>query len=84
MSSHYTLLFNRRKSKLSPEQKSFYEGKVKQVQLILDLSAETEETAVEPDKGKKIETGADGSDEEMKSLRDASVSKAADMAAGLV
>ncbi|KAJ8450830.1 hypothetical protein Cgig2_032455 [Carnegiea gigantea] len=82
LSSHYTLLFNRRKAKLLPEQKSFYEGKVKQVQQILDLSAETEDTAAEPDKGKKIETLADGSDEEMKNLCDSTVSKAADMAAG--
>lgn len=82
LSSHYTLLFNRRKAKLPTEQKSFYEGKVKQVQQILDLSVETEDAAAEPDKGKKIETLADGSDEEMKNLRDSSVSKAADMAAG--
>lgn len=82
LSSHYTLLFNRRKAKLSPEQKSFYEGKVKQVQQIFDLNTETDETVAEPDKGKKIETGADATDVEIKSLLDASVSKAADMATG--
>ena len=37
---------------------------------------------VESDKGKKKETGADASSDEIKDLHDSSVSKAADMAAG--
>lgn len=82
LSSHYALLFNRRKAKLSPEEKSLYEGKVKQVQQILQLNTETEKTIVQSDKGKKIEIGAEGSDAELKSLHDSSLSKAADMAAG--
>ena len=59
-----------------------YEGKVKQVQLILDLNSKTESTAVQPDKGKKVEIGAEGSDSELKNLHESSLSKAADMAAG--
>ncbi|KAF5191459.1 Bat2 domain protein [Thalictrum thalictroides] len=80
LSNHYALLFNRRKAKLSSEQKSFYDAKLKQVQQIFSLSSETDET--DSDKGKKIETVEDGSGDEMKILRDSSVSKAADMAAG--
>lgn len=82
LSSHYALLFNRRKAKLSSEDKSNYEGKVKQVQQILNLSTETETPIVQSDKGKKIEVGTEGSDIELKGLHDSSLSKAADMAAG--
>ena len=82
MSSHYSLLFNRKKAKLSPEQKSEYDGQLKLVQQIFNLSAEMDENAAESNKGKKIETGTEGSSDEMKNLHDSSVSKAADMAAG--
>ncbi|XP_021855081.2 uncharacterized protein [Spinacia oleracea] len=82
LSSHYALLFNRRKVKLSSEEKSLYEGKVKQVQQILDLKTETDITTVHSDKGKKIETRAGGSDSELKNLHDSSLSKAADLAVG--
>ncbi|XP_038996310.1 uncharacterized protein LOC120120850 [Hibiscus syriacus] len=81
LSSHYALLFNRRKTKLSPEQKSVYEGKLKQIQKIFSLDAEMDGTGPESAKGKKIETGTEGSHDEMKILHDSSVSKAADMAA---
>ena len=80
MSNHYTLLFNRRKTKLSSEQKSLYDGKLKQVQQI--LSSEIDGSAIESEKGKKIETGAEGGADEIKNLHDSSVSKAAEMAAG--
>ncbi|WCJ33792.1 hypothetical protein M5689_015129 [Euphorbia peplus] len=82
LSSHYALLFNRRKAKLSPEQKSVYEGKLKLVQQIFDLSVEMNENGVELNKGKEKETGTEGNSDEIKTLHDASVSKAADMAAG--
>ncbi|GFY89975.1 hypothetical protein Acr_07g0001720 [Actinidia rufa] len=82
LSNHYTLLFNRRKVKLSPEQKSFYERKLKQVQQIFSLSFEIEGNAEELEKGKKIESGAEDSADEMKNLHDSSVRKAAEMAAG--
>ncbi|KAL6270284.1 hypothetical protein ACE6H2_027195 [Prunus campanulata] len=82
LSSHYALLFNRRKGKLSSEQKSTYDGKLKQVQQIFSLDIELDGSGAESDKGKKKETGDDGNSNEMKSLHDSSVSKAADMAAG--
>lgn len=82
MSSHYALLFNRRKAKLSSEQKSAYDGKLKLVQQIFNFSIEMDGNGAESDKGKKIETGTEGSTDEMKILHDSSVSKAADMAAG--
>ncbi|KAE8008427.1 hypothetical protein FH972_004941 [Carpinus fangiana] len=82
LSNHYALLFNRRKGKLSLEQKSAFDGKLKEVQQIFSLSAEMDGTGVETDKGKKIETVAEGSGDEMKNLHNTSVSKAADMAAG--
>lgn len=81
LASHYALLFNRRKAKLSPEQKSLYEGKLKLVQQIFDLSFENEND-VESNKGKKKETGNEGDSDEIKTLHDSSVSKAADMAVG--
>ncbi|XP_021287285.1 uncharacterized protein LOC110418786 [Herrania umbratica] len=82
LSSHYALLFNRRKAKLPSELKSVYEGKLKQIQQIFSLDAEMEGNGPELAKGKKIETGTEGSQDEMKNLHDSSVSKAADMAAG--
>ncbi|KAF8410587.1 hypothetical protein HHK36_003119 [Tetracentron sinense] len=82
LSNHYTLLFNRRKTKLSSEQKSVFDGKLRQVQQIFNLSTEIDGSGIESDKGKKIETIEEGSGDEMKILCDSSVSKAADMAAG--
>ncbi|XWS67980.1 hypothetical protein CRYUN_Cryun04dG0051000 [Craigia yunnanensis] len=82
LSSHYALLFNRRKTKLPSEQKSLYEGKLKQIQQFFSLDAEMDGNGPESAKGKKIETGTEGSHDEMKILHDSSVSKAADMAAG--
>ncbi|KAK6946167.1 hypothetical protein RJ641_013711 [Dillenia turbinata] len=82
LSNHYALLFNRRKAKLSSEQKSVYGRNLKQVQQILSLSNEIDGSSLESDKGKKIETLTEGSGNEMKNLHDSSVSKAADMAAG--
>ncbi|XVF01188.1 hypothetical protein REPUB_Repub04eG0067000 [Reevesia pubescens] len=82
LSSHYALLFNRRKAKLPSEQKSLYEGKLKQIQQIFSLDAEMDVNGPESAKGKKIETGTEGSHDEMKSLHDSSISKAANMAAG--
>ncbi|KAF9675947.1 hypothetical protein SADUNF_Sadunf09G0087000 [Salix dunnii] len=82
LSNHYALLFNRRKAKLSSEEKSVYDGKLKLVQQIFSLSTEMDGNAAEFDKGKKIESATEGSSDEMKSLHDSSVSKAADMAAG--
>ncbi|KAM7479225.1 hypothetical protein LguiA_027438 [Lonicera macranthoides] len=82
LSNHYALLFNRRKGKLSSEEKSVYDGKLKQVQQIFSLSTEFDGSGVELEKGKKVESVADSTFDEMKSLHDSSVTKAAEMAAG--
>ncbi|KAK9164348.1 hypothetical protein Syun_005250 [Stephania yunnanensis] len=82
LSNHYALLFNRRKAKLSSDQKSFYDGKLKQVQQVFSLNAEVDGSDANSDKGKKIETLDEGSGDEIKVLCDSSVSKAAEMATG--
>ncbi|KAG1341775.1 hypothetical protein COCNU_05G000040 [Cocos nucifera] len=82
LSNHHALLFNRRKTKLSSEQKSFYDGKLRQIQQSFSLETEFEENGVDSDKGKNIEMVNIDTDVEMKKLLDSSVSKAADMATG--
>lgn len=82
MSNHYALLFNRRKGKLSSEQKSVFDAKLKEVQQIFSIHTEKDGSGMELDKGKKKETRVDGNSNEIKNLHDSSVSKAADMAAG--
>ncbi|XP_072972024.1 uncharacterized protein [Typha angustifolia] len=82
LSSHFALLFNRRKAKLVSEQKSFYDAKLREIQRIFNLGNEVEENGEELDKGKNIETIRNDGDIEIKNLRDSSVSKAANMAAG--
>jgi len=81
LASHYALLFNRRKAKLSAEQKSVFDGKLKEVQQIFDLSNEIDAGA-DSNKGKTIKKGNAGSGDEIKNLHDSSVGKAAEMAAG--
>ncbi|CAE5983737.1 unnamed protein product [Arabidopsis arenosa] len=82
LASHYTLLFNRRKGKLSPDQKSLYDGKLKQIQQLFSFADEMSGSKAESDKGKKIDIKTEGNDDDMKNLHNSSVSKAADMAAG--
>ncbi|PKA59792.1 hypothetical protein AXF42_Ash011917 [Apostasia shenzhenica] len=82
LSSHYALLYNRKKAKLVSEQKSLYDGKLKQIQQIFCLGSDAEENVADLAKGKNIQTANDANTIEMKKLRDSSVSKAADMAAG--
>nr|CAB3493304.1 unnamed protein product [Digitaria exilis] len=82
LSSHYALLFNRKKGKLNAEQKTYYDGKLKEIQQILSLSTNSEEDGSDSDKGKKIESADTDTDAEMKKLCETSVSKAAKMAAG--
>ncbi|CAM8914087.1 unnamed protein product [Rhodiola kirilowii] len=81
LSSHHTLLFNRRKAKLSSQQKSVYDGKLQEVQHIFSSAFEND-GGPGIDKGKKVESGSDGCSNEMKNLHDSSICKAADMAAG--
>ncbi|KAM3291639.1 putative protein isoform X1 [Capsicum chacoense] len=82
LSSHYALLFNRRKAKLPTGQRSSYDGKLKEVQQIFDLSSEVYGSGKESGKGKEIETGIAESTDEVKNLHDSSVNKAAELAAG--
>ncbi|KAG4908830.1 hypothetical protein JHK87_054946 [Glycine soja] len=82
LSSHYALLFNRRKAKLSAEQKSVYDGKLKEVQQIFNLNTEIDRSNADSNKGKTIKKGNEGSSDEMKNLHDSSVGKAAEMAGG--
>lgn len=82
LSSHYALLFNRRKAKLPSDQRSSYDGKLKEVQQIFDLSSEVYGSGKESGKGKEIETGIAESTDEVKNLHDSSVNKAAELAAG--
>ncbi|PAN45130.1 hypothetical protein PAHAL_9G095700 [Panicum hallii] len=82
LSSHYALLFNRKKGKLNAEQKTYYDGKLKEIQQIFSLSTNAEEDGPDSDKGKKIESADTDADAEMKKLCETSVSKAAKMAAG--
>ncbi|WVZ60490.1 hypothetical protein U9M48_010504 [Paspalum notatum var. saurae] len=82
LSSHYALLFNRKKGKLNAEQKTYYEGKLKEIQQIFTLSTNAEEDGPDSDKGKKIESADTDADAEMKKLCESSVSKAAKMASG--
>ncbi|MFS7979741.1 hypothetical protein Hanom_Chr10g00931261 [Helianthus anomalus] len=74
LSNHYALLFNRRKAKLSTEDKAAYDVKLKEVQQMLIL-----ENKVEVEKGKNV---PDSTHDEIKSFHSSSVSKAAEMAAG--
>ncbi|XP_051146955.1 uncharacterized protein LOC127262349 [Andrographis paniculata] len=82
LSNHYALLYNRRKAKLSSEQKSIYDGKLKEVQQIFDLGAELDGTITESEKGKEIKAGNDDGTDELKRMHDASIRKAAELAAG--
>ncbi|KAI4295608.1 hypothetical protein L6164_035634 [Bauhinia variegata] len=82
LSSHYALIFNRKKGKLPAEQKSAYDGKLKEVQQMFNLSTEIDGSGIDSNKGKTVERGNDGSSDEVKNLHNSSVSKAAEMAAG--
>ncbi|XP_016476873.1 uncharacterized protein LOC107798405 [Nicotiana tabacum] len=82
LSNHYVMLFNRKKAKLPSDQRSSYDGKLKEVQQIFDLSSEVDGSDMESDKGKKVDTGTWDSTDEVKNLHDSSVSKAAELAAG--
>ncbi|KAI3448081.1 hypothetical protein Pfo_004746 [Paulownia fortunei] len=82
LSNHYALLYNRRKAKLSSEQKSYYDGKLKEVQQIFTLGAELDGDVTYSEKGKKIEAGNDDNIDELRNLHDSSVRKAAELAAG--
>ncbi|KAK1417475.1 hypothetical protein QVD17_26603 [Tagetes erecta] len=79
LSNHYALLFNRRKAKLSTEEKSAYDVKLKEVQQMLILDSVTDGNKADAEKGKNV---PDSTHDEIKSFHSSSVSKAAEMAAG--
>ncbi|KAJ9537807.1 hypothetical protein OSB04_030540 [Centaurea solstitialis] len=82
LSNHYAMLFNRRKAKLSTEQKSAFDVKLKEVQQVLSLDIGSDGNSAESEKGKNVENVSDSSHDEIKSFHSSSVSKAAEMAAG--
>lgn len=82
LSNHYALLCNRSKAKLSGEDKASFDGMLKQVQHIFTLSNESDGGNLEFNKGKNVESSEMGNGNEIKTLCESSVSKAADMAAG--
>lgn len=82
LSNHYALLYNRKKAKLSSEEKSIYDGKLKEVQSIFDLATKLDGNVTFSEKGKEKEAGNDDSMNELKKLHDSSVRKAAELAAG--
>ncbi|XP_047975094.1 uncharacterized protein LOC125217613 isoform X1 [Salvia hispanica] len=82
LSNHYALLYNRRKAKLSSEENSIYDGKLKEVQSIFDLGSELDGNVKYSEKGKEKEAGNDESMNELKKLHDSSVRKAAELASG--
>ena len=82
ISNHHMLLCNRAKSKLLSEEKSLFEAMLRQLQQIMDLGANGNEKVSEVDKGKQVELGVVGDNSEFKTIRETSVAKAAEMAAG--
>ncbi|KAK6778020.1 hypothetical protein RDI58_024738 [Solanum bulbocastanum] len=82
LSNHYAMLFNRKKAKVPSDQRSSYDGKLKEVQQIFDLRSEVDGSDIESEKGKKVETGIWDSTDEVKNLHDSSVNKATELAAG--
>ncbi|KAJ8533656.1 hypothetical protein K7X08_006980 [Anisodus acutangulus] len=76
------MLFNRKKAKLPSDQRSTYNGKLKEVQQIFDLSSDVDGSDIKSEKGKKVEIGTWDSTDEVKNLHDSSVNKAAELAAG--
>eukprot|EP01018_Ginkgo_biloba_P039607 Gb_08797 [translate_table: standard] len=82
LSNHYALLYNRARSKLPGDQKASFDGMLKQLQQVFTLNNENDGGHLDIDKGKNIETGEMGDVNEMKTLCDSSVRKAAEMAAG--
>lgn len=82
LSNHHMLLCNRAKGKLPSEEKSSLDSILKQLQQIMDLGVNAIEKGTEVDKGKRVEIGSIGDASELKVIRDTSVTKAAEMAAG--
>jgi len=81
LSNHYTLLCNRAKAKLSGEERAAFESQLKQLQQVLSFNGDSETGSPESGKGKKV-AGAAHNGNEIKALRESSVSQAAELATG--
>ncbi|KAL2631633.1 hypothetical protein R1flu_016319 [Riccia fluitans] len=79
LANHYTLLCNRARAKLIGEAKINFDTTLRQLQPILKLDGHTD---VGTSKGKRVESKTSFDENEVKALRDSSISKAAEMAAG--
>ncbi|KAL3689492.1 hypothetical protein R1sor_015801 [Riccia sorocarpa] len=79
LANHCTLLCNRARVKLVGEAKLNFDTTLKQLQPILKLDGQTDEGTL---KGKRVESESSFSENEVKALRESSISKAAEMAAG--
>ena len=82
LSNNYALLCNRTKEKILWEEKVSFDGMLKQVQYIFTLSNERNGGNSEFNKGKNVESAKMGNGNEIKTLCESSVNKAADMVAG--
>ncbi|KAG0593310.1 hypothetical protein KC19_1G320400 [Ceratodon purpureus] len=81
LSNHYTLLCNRAKAKLSGEERAAFESQLKQLQQVLSFNGDSETGSPDSGKGKKV-AGAAHNGNEIKALRESSVSQAAKLATG--
>lgn len=81
LSNHYTLLCNRAKAKLSGEERTAFESQLKQLQQVLSFNGDSEIGSPDSGKGKKV-AGAAHNGNEIRVLRESSVSQAAEMATG--
>ena len=83
LSNHYTMLCNRAKAKLSGDQRTVFEDQLKQLQQLLSFNGDNETGSPDSGKGKKV-AGAAHNGNEIKALRESSVSQAAGIATGYV
>ena len=82
LSNNYALLCNIKKAKLLWEEKVSFDEMLKQVEQIITLSKESNWGNLEFNKGKNVETAKMGNGNEIKTLCESTVNKAANMAAG--
>ena len=80
--NHYALHCNRTKEKCLQEEKASFDGMLKQFQQIFTLCNGRNGGNLEFNKGKNVESSEMGNGNEIKTLCESSVSKAADMEVG--
>lgn len=81
LSNHHSLLCNRARAKLSGEQKASFDSLLKQLEQTLSVG-DNKELVSGASKGKSVHLEAASNRSEVKALREASVTKAAEMATG--